>query len=339
MPTAVTPAPIKTDLPDSLEQEEAAALVGEGVEMEVSSTLEKPASNPEKLEEEEMTKLHKFDEMAAKAGDFVSKNLESPVAYFGAGINFFSAPLRLLAQTKSIKSSKKMQKLIGFINWFSLKCSKLHQFVYGLGGFLASFKKKNPLHVVSFFFEMVTSKLPLRGIYWFKAWPSSTDILPYCIKHLIGGTEFGSFKEGWQKTVWGLKKIMKEIKEDPAVLFRKENLEKHVPVVGAIISSLGASWCGFVEDIYGGLVRNFGGILNDFGLLFQENEIEQTSGKWYIGGSAFDASARLVQLLGSKLFGLNKDLVSGLRDMFHELGLGADKLGQRFFVKAVNQSG
>jgi hypothetical protein len=269
--------------------------------------------------------LSPFEEQCKYYGELLTHKLSKKIAWASAILNFISAPLRLIKNNPFTK----------FINQISLKLTKSHQFVYGFSGILKSLRKRNPLHLASFVLEAITSLFKLRQIYIFKSLASNTDILPFCIEHLTGGSsEFNSFKEGWQDTWTAIKQMLGEVRRDPSILLKKENLNRHLPVVSVIASTIGAALGLLRDDIVGGIIRNIGGIGNDFGLLFSQKLTEIKSGKWYTGGSLLDLGARILQIIGDKL-GINNDTLAGARDMLHELALGSDKVGQRYFLQAI----
>jgi len=264
-----------------------------------------------------------WKKQAEKYGKVLSNQVSGKVAWTAAILNFISAPLRLLPHNPLAK----------IINNISLKLTQLHQLVFGIGGLLMSLRKNNPLHTVSFAWEAISACFGLREIYLFKAIASNTDILPFCVEHITPPT-FKSYSEGTNKTLAALGQMIKEIKDNPGILLQKKALDKHVPIVGVALSTLGVL-LGLKNDIVGGLIRNIGGIGNDFGLLFKDKKNEKTSGQWYVSGSIFDMGARLAQVFGDAC-GFNKQAVSRTRDFLHELALGADKIGQRYFLSAVD---
>lgn len=282
-----------------------------------------PLSQSISISNSTQVEIPEWQKKAEKYGKFIKEKISGKVAATATTLNFISSPLRLIPNNSITK----------FINNLSLGMSKIHQLVFGVGGLLVSLRKNNPLHTLSFGWEAITSLFNLRGIYLFKAIASNTDIIPFCLEHLIP-TSFNSYSEGLQKTWGALKHMFSEIKNNPKILLTREALDKHVPLVGALVSTLGVL-IGIINDVTGGLIRTTGGIGNDFGLLFKDKPDEQTSGRWYISGSLFDMSARLVQIIGD-LLGFSKEGISRCRDALHELALGADKMGQRYFLMAVN---
>ncbi|MDD9899179.1 MAG: hypothetical protein OXU45_09305, partial [Candidatus Melainabacteria bacterium] len=261
--------------------------------------------------------------------DFVNKKLVKYTTTVSALTNFISAPLRLFDDNHFGKR---------FTNWLSMFLTKSHLLTYAAAGLDAAFKQKNPFLVFSFATEGIAAIFGLRKIYMFRGIATGVDGAVAAFKEKFKEEnpgqdyKFKTFTDGFKHGLSEFKKIAGEIIKEPSLLYKLDGV--HTLVSSSIMMVAGALWGMLVNDKVGGSIRDIFGGFNDIGLTRLENPTARQAGIYYVMGTAKDFIARFFGDFTAKALGIGDvDKFKRFRDLFHELALGFDRIGQLYFLR------
>lgn len=261
--------------------------------------------------------------------DFVNKKLVKYTTTISAITNFVSAPLRLFDDDHFGKR---------FANWLSMFLTKSHLLTYAAAGLDAAFKQKNPFLVFSFATEGIAAMLGLRTIYMFRGIATGVDGAVAAFKERFKEEnpgqdyKFKTFGESFQHGIGEFKKIMGEVIKNPSLLLSLDGA--HTLVSSSIMMVAGAIWGMLVNDKVGGSIRDLFGGFNDIGLTRLEDPTARQAGIYYVMGTAKDFIARFFNDFTANILGISDvEKFKRFRDLFHELALGFDRIGQFYFLR------
>jgi hypothetical protein len=282
-------------------------------------------------------KIKEISSVETKTPDII-KMLDKkvmPFTAFGSAImNFISAPTRLFDDDNPLKN---------LINKVSMFGTKLHLALYGAIGMWTAHENKNPLLLVSFAVEALSSVFDLRKIYLFRGIATGIDGAVGAFKDRYEeknpGRDFKhkDYQTGLKTNLELFKEIFNEIKKNPMQVARLEGAP--TLVASSILMVLGSIFGLTVSDKIGASVRDIFGGFNDFGLTQLKNKTARKSGGFYLLGTFKDLMARFFTEKNAAIFGVTEvEKFTRGRDLMHELALGFDKIGQYYFMR-FNQEG
>ncbi len=293
---------------------------------------EKPLEDP--IPHENLEGLNSAEN---KTPDFINtldKKVMPFTAFGSALVNFISAPSRLFDDSNQLKK---------IINKISMLGTKLHLALYGAIGMWTAHEQKNPLLLISFGVECLSSLFDLRKIYLFRGIATGIDGAVGAFKDRFEDRNPGKdfkhkdYKEGWKTNLTLFKEIFKEIKENPIKVAKLEGAP--TLVASSILMVIGSVFGLTVNDKIGASIRDIFGGFNDFGLTQLENKTARKAGGFYLLGTFKDLIARFFTEKNAKIFGVTEvEKFKRGRDAMHELALGFDRIGQYYFLR-FNQDG
>lgn len=258
--------------------------------------------------------------------NFITGNGVAITTFVSTALNIVSAPLRI-AKADQSKLSDKFNKV-------SMFATKTHLIALAFSGIKAAIDEKNPLLVASYIAEgMCALAGNVRDLYLMRGLATALDPLSGAFAHKIG-RGFKSFGECTVKSWDAFSEMIKEILQDPLVIFKEQ--KGHDIVVSSIVTFCSSLYGLFVNDKVGGTMRDLSGALSDIGVYRLPSDKAQVAGISYIAGSVFDCIARFFSHDTAKLFSPDRKLgnvFEGLRNTMHEIGIALDRIGQFLFLR------
>lgn len=272
-----------------------------------------------------------------KEKNYISKHILPITTIAGVITNLLSAPIRLFDDDNPLKK---------LINNFSMLMTRTHQLSVSGSGLLMAAEQKNPFLIFSYLTEGLAA-LPLlniRNIYLFRGIATGVDGAVAGVKDRLKRMNpnqdfsFKSFQEGFKFTWEKMVEITKEFIQNPAILKKLDG--EHTLVSSSIMMVLGSIFGLTVNDKVGGSIRDFFGGINDFGLTQVKESTGRKAGGFYLMGTAKDFLARFFNENTAAMLGINEVAkFMRFRDLFHELALAFDRVGQFFFQRHLEDSG
>ena len=308
--------------PDEVEKVEKQDEQTEKPETPAPQDLENLAKNNNEIEQntENTNKSHSIHDSIK---DLVSKKLLKFTTAASVVVNLISAPVRLYDDENPLKK---------IINHISMIATKSHLLTYAASGLNNAIKDKNPFLLFSFAIEGLSAMFGIRKIYLFRGIASGVDGAIAGVQNRYKeqgkAASHDNFVDSFKDYFGEIKNITKEFFADPLqTLFRNDGV--HKGIMSSWLMILGSFFGLTVNDSIGAGFRDGAGAINDYSLIEYESKTAKTSGAFYLSGSIFDFAAHL--------FGMN-DKYKPFRNVFHEVAIALDRVGQYLFLRCLEES-